>query len=688
MPRFRLKFRGLNFKRDFTSETSSTQAPAMAVERDTKRRKLSPPVEDESAVPGFAKWNLEQDYERRPRKNKKKDERDRLPVKKANRWVDDERHADAQEQHHDKDADSEEDIQDRDSAVADLELGAQPSNPKLSAKQEILQAKEDLARIAATLGEDPEEQVGLLGSLAQITESTNITIKKLALGTQLAVYKDIIPGYRIRPLSKDDQHAKVSKDVRKLRSFEQGLLSGYKDYVQSLDRVSKADSAVDSSLASMALSCVCALLHSVPHFNCRNELVAVLVRKLSTRSIGPDFTKCREALEQLFEDDNEGHASLEAVSQLTKMIKAKNFHVHEDVLNTFLHLRLLSEFTGKASTNQVDKDGDGDSKALRKTKQQKQYRSKRERKVLRERKEVEKEMKEADAAVSFEERDKNQAETLKMVFVTYLRILKARTQHLMGAVLEGLAKYAHLINQDFFGDVLESLRELINDASESLEEDDEDAEADEDFIQDRNATRESLLCIITAFALLQGQQDVAKSADSLHLDLDFFMTHLYRTLLPLSSDQEIELSSKSKHLVDPNGLPIPTTTNNAKVNVATTTVLLLRSLQAVLMPPNQPSRSVPPVRIAAFTKQLLMLSLHLPQKSAAAVIALLQQISKVHGSRIAALWNTEERKGDGVFDALSQEIGGSNPFAATAWEGELLSLHFDPRYFALGTTHQ
>jgi nucleolar complex protein 3 len=651
----------------------------MAVERENKRRKLSPPDENGFTVPGFAKWNLEQDYERRPRKNKKKDERDRLPVKKEDRWVDDERHADAQGLLDDNDEGSEVEIQDRDSAVADLDTIAQPKKPKLSAKQEILQAKEDLARIAETISESPEENVTLLASLAQIAESENVTVKKLTLGTELAVYKDIIPGYRIRPLSKDDLQAKLSKDVRKLRSFEQGLLSGYKYYVQSLDRMSKPDSAGDPSLASAALSCVLALLNSVPHFNCRNELIAILVRKLSARSIDGDFIKCREALEQFFADDDEGHASLEAVSQLTKIIKARNFHVHEDVLNTFLHLRLLSEFAGKASTNQVDKEGDSDSKAVRKAKHQNQYRSKRERKLLRERKEVEKEMKEADAAVSFEERDKNQAETLKMVFVTYLRILKARTQHLMGAVLEGLAKYAHLINQDFFGDVLESLRELINDASAALEEGDEDAEAEADSIEDRNATRESLLCIITAFALMQGQQDVAKSANSLHLDLDFFMTHLYRTLLPLSLDQDIELSFKSNHLVDPNGLPIPTTTNNAKVNVATTTVLLLRSLQAVLMPPNQPSRSIPPVRIAAFTKQLLMLSLNLPQKSAAAVLALLQQISKVHGSRIATLWNTEERKGDGVFDALSQEIGGSNPFAATAWEGELLRLHFDPR---------
>ena len=652
----------------------------MAVERANKRRKLSPPGENGVAIPGFAKWNLEQDYERKLRKNKKNEARDRLPVKKEDKWVDDERHGEDQHQSSDDERQGEVEIQDRDSAVADLESTSVPKRPKLPAKEEIRQAKEDLARIAGSICENPEENIALLGSLARIAESENVTVRKLALGTQLAVYKDIIPGYRIRPLSKDDLQAKLSRDIRKLRDFEQSLLSGYKNYVQMLDGISKPDSAADASLASVAISCVCALLNAVPHFNCRNDLIGILVRKLSNRNMDADFTKCRGALEQLFENDDEGHASLEAVSQLTKMIKGRNFYIHEDVLNTFLHLRLLSEFAHKASTNHVDKDGEQDGKAGKKLKQKKEFRSKRERKLLKERREVAKEMKEADAVVSFEERDKNQAETLKMVFVTYFRILKARTQHLMGAVLEGLAKYAHLINQDFFGDVLESLRDLVSDASASLQEnDDDDAEDDEDAVQDRNATRESLLCIITAFSLLQGQQDVAKSANSLHLDLDFFITHLYRTLLPLSMDQDIELSAKSGHLIDPNGLAIPTTAKNAKVNVATTTVLLLRSLQAVLLPPNQPAKSIPPVRVAAFVKQLLMLSLHLPQKSAAAMLGLLQYVSKAHGNRIAALWNTEERKGDGVFDALSQEIGSCNPFAATVWEGELLRLHFDPK---------
>jgi len=61
------------------------------------------------------------------------------------------------------------------------------------------------------------------------------------------------------------------------------------------------------------------------------------------------------------------------------------------------------------------------------------------------------------------------------------------------------------------------------------------------------------------------------------------------------------------------------------------------------------------------------------------MLSLLNSVSKVHGRKIAALWNTEERRGDGVFDATRSELESSNPFATTVWEGELLRMHYCPK---------
>ncbi|KAI1005614.1 hypothetical protein K3495_g2605 [Podosphaera aphanis] len=627
-----------------------------------------------------SKWNLEQDYELRPRKSKKKEkESTRLPIKTRDGQV-----QQAPATHIPEDSGS--DMGD----MADMEwLGIhEPAEVvkkehKVSLKKQIAEAKETLAKTALMLREnDPEEHVGAFKTLAQVGQSSNVIIRKLALITQLAVYKDIIPSYRIRPLSEEDMEVKVGKEVKKLRAYEQALVGAYQKYIRELSKLASSGKSHpsnddDSNLCNVAISCACALLVAVPHFNFRGELLKILVEKLSCRKIDADFIKCRETLETLFRDDEDGTASLDAVSHLTKMMKGKGYHVDESVLNIFLHLRLLSEFSWKGSTNHVDKPSKAGFNG-KKLKEKRTFRTKKERKLMKERKEVEKQMEQADATVSHEHRDKMQAETLKLVFVTYFRILKLRIPSLTGAVLEGLAKYAHLINQDFFGDLLEALKDLIRHADSYFHSEDGDEDEEDEEAEGRNPslTREALLCIITAFALLEGQ-DAAKAQSSLSLDLSFFTAHLYRTLHALSMNPDIELSAKSLHLSDRSAKVSPCATTNNKINIETTTVLLLRSISCILTP-KVAARAVPSLRIAAFTKQLLTSSLQLPENSCIALISFMGKVTKLHGKKIASLWNTEERRGDGTFDALCSEIEGSNAFAATIWEGELLRKHFSP----------
>ena len=452
-----------------------------------KRRRLTPPITDgEDSSPSTleaepeenaffkqaSSWNLEQDYETKPRKGKKKDkESTRLPIKTSDGVL----------QQVEEPQEAEE---------SDLEwLGAQDSGeeevepvetkPRIPAKQQILEAKEELARIALLLNEDPEENLGAFKTLGQFGQSSNPTVKKLGLATQLAVYKDVIPGYRIRPLSEEDMEVKVSKEVRKLRAYEQALVSAYQGYIRDLAKLANTGqrwTAKDGgpSLNSIAISCACALLTAVPHFNFRGDLLKILVGKLSTRKVDADFVKCRETIETLFKNDEDGTASLDAVSILTKMMKGRGYRFDESVLNTFLHLRLLSEFSWKGSTNRTDKPSKKEEAKQLKTK--KEFRTKKQRKMMKELKVVEKEMAQADATVSHQERDRMQSETLKLVFVTYFRILKIRSPNLMGAVLEGLARYAHLINQDFFGDILEALKDLIGHAETGDDVEDQEEE--------------------------------------------------------------------------------------------------------------------------------------------------------------------------------------------------------------------
>lgn len=60
-------------------------------------------------------------------------------------------------------------------------------------------------------------------------------IRQLAIVSQLAVFKDIIPGYRIRSLTDAEKAEKVSQVVARTREWEQGLVSVYQTYLRGLE---------------------------------------------------------------------------------------------------------------------------------------------------------------------------------------------------------------------------------------------------------------------------------------------------------------------------------------------------------------------------------------------------------------------------------------------------------------------
>ncbi|KAK7424991.1 hypothetical protein QQZ08_008387 [Neonectria magnoliae] len=640
------------------------------LEHDSSDNENQPQASSKKTQKSFFKnasnWNLEQDYESRPRKGKKAHkETNRLPIRTADGRI---------EQFQALEGDIESDTEwlegREDEAESDAEPEVIEEVLKVPEPQQIQEAQEELAKIAVAMNEDPEEHIGAFKALAKIGQSRILAIQMLALMTQMSVYKDVIPGYRIRPQTEDGPKEQLSKGVRTLRQYEQALVGGYQAYIKELARCSKMEMRAHrggQTLATIAITCACTLVTSVPHFNFRSDLLRILVGKISRRKINADGAKCIQALETLLHDDEEGRPSLEAVSLLSKMMRARDFQVDERVINLFLSLRLLSEFSGKASQDQVEGGVH--------VKKKREFRTKRERKNRKEQKSLDKDMEQADASVTHAELERMQSETLKLVFATYFRILKLRMPHLMGAVLEGLAKYSHLINQDFFGDLLEALKDLIrhsdndneagpeNDSEAEEEEDD----ADDDDVPTRNLTREALLCTVTAFALLAGQ-DAHNSRNDLHLDLSFFTTHLFTSLLSLSTNPDLELTRPTNAAASA----------ASKVNVQTTTVLLLRSLTGILLPPWN-IRSVPPLRLAAFTKQLMTAALQMPDKSTQAVLVLLSDIAHTHSKKVLSLWNTEERKGDGRYIPTSDSVEGSNPFTATVWEGELLRKHYSPK---------
>lgn len=91
------------------------------------------------------------------------------------------------------------------------------------------------------------------------------------------------------------------------------------------------------------------------------------------------------------------------------MIKERHFNVHPEVLTCLLYLRLKSELGVRASDSRVDEEEKTKTypmgkTASRRTKGKSTYLSKKAKKALREKKQIEHEVREAEAEVDKEER--------------------------------------------------------------------------------------------------------------------------------------------------------------------------------------------------------------------------------------------------------------------------------------------
>lgn len=114
---------------------------------------------------------------------------------------------------------------------------------------------------------------------------------------------------------------------------------------------------------------------------------------------------CSKTLITVFREDLTGVPSLEIVRLLNRMIKERHFRVHPNVLSCLLQLRLRTELGVRASDRYADRP---DSKKKEKYGKGKKappvHLSKKAKKAFKEQKEINKELREAEAEVDKDER--------------------------------------------------------------------------------------------------------------------------------------------------------------------------------------------------------------------------------------------------------------------------------------------
>lgn len=404
----------------------------------------------------------------------------------------------------------------------------------LTAEEAFESKKHKLAEIGMALLADPDANIKSLKEMVQLCKDGDHSIVKLSLLSLLAVFKDLIPGYRIRLPTDKELEMKVSKEVKKMRFYESTLLTAYKVYLQRLLALEKQE-----KFHHVAVRCISNLLDAVPHFNFRQSLLGAVVRNLGS-SDDVTRTLCCSTIKSLFlnEGKHAGEATVEAVRLIADLVKANNCELHPDSIEVFMSL----SFDEDLRKSKEEEDSKGKNKKNNKRNNteesgqvQANERKKSKKELMRNTKEeVDAEYKAVALTTDVAEQRRMQSEALSAVFETYFRILKhtmqltyyasaegnssapekSKAHPLLAPCLNGLGKFSHLIDLDYIGDLMKYLKRLASGGSP-------DNSSPTKYL----TVSERLRCCIVTFKVMR------KNLDALNVDLQDFFVQLYNLIL-------------------------------------------------------------------------------------------------------------------------------------------------------------
>jgi len=290
-----------------------------------------------------------------------------------------------------------------------------------------------IAKLSASILEAPHMHISLLDELHQLAKDPSASVQRMALLSSAAVLRDIVPAYRIRPLTDKELKMQVSKEVGLLREYERKLLAAYETCVGLLRKW--LSSRLDAHRAA-AVRGLCALLDKAYDFNGRDELIALLL-PIANGTEPPLRADACATLERMYAADTHGEATLAAVKQTSALLKGGQAPPHSDVLATWLSLKLDAAAAGSDPS------------------------TKRAKKRKRDLDPVAREL----AAAAGERGDvaRVQTQVLEHIFVAYARVVKrGAASPLLPIVLRGVAKFAHQVNVELLLDLFGNLRMLLN----------------------------------------------------------------------------------------------------------------------------------------------------------------------------------------------------------------------------------
>jgi nucleolar complex protein 3 len=306
-----------------------------------------------------------------------------------------------------------------------------------------------IARSCSELLAEPEKLLSthVVPVLEVAAKPPSDSVLQLALVSLVAVFVDIIPGYKISSHHLDmleeakTAKTRLSKETRSLWQYEQLLLGCFQRFQRILLQFVAGNPVMDpKSNFVVALRCLCQLFVRLPHFNLFEKTAEAVVRIAGADGYPGEL--CLTSMSQLLENDHLSDATITIVHLLCDLVKARNYRAPSRLLEPLLHFSFSEAIKGLDPHRRTP---------LSKTKSKKMKKGQVDKVIQRA-------LREAEAEASETEQQKKQSEILRSIFVLYFRVLKKSVNSpLLPSVLTGVGRYAHMINVNFLVDLINVL---------------------------------------------------------------------------------------------------------------------------------------------------------------------------------------------------------------------------------------
>jgi nucleolar complex protein 3 len=207
-------------------------------------------------------------------------------------------------------------------------------------------ARTRIAAVCDLVVQQPDENVERLRDVMQLAGDRDGDVARLALLSLLAVFRHVLPSYRIRDDYASEGNVRLSKAVLGVRAQEAALLRAYTEYVNMLSRAVARKRTPPATRLAVARA-LGALLAARPEFNLRDTVIAALVALAGAR----DEAAAREACAQLstlFVADADGALSLLLVRAAGRLLRAHAQRVRPQLLEALRSVQV------RAGAEQLD----------------------------------------------------------------------------------------------------------------------------------------------------------------------------------------------------------------------------------------------------------------------------------------------------------------------------------------------